>query len=354
MWSKITAFLAAAKVAAVAEAIWAESALKGKSGTEKKAAVIRRVSALITVPWYFAWAKDWCIGKAVDLVVEKLNWATGWDFAGVDISPATVDVVLAPQAVVQASTLNTTTASAALDVDARLNELYAQYNILKPTEAETETEKPETAPPTAPPASAVAAAADKRWEDSIPFILKYEGGDNFTVTNGVPVLKNSAKADKGGLTRMGITIGALKTAYAQGIVSHADITHLTKDEVKKIYKKNYWDAWGWGGLPWPVCLCLLDITVNHGGGGMARIVQRACNALKTGLTVDGKYGPKTKAALFALAATRPGILAEQICYYRRDYYDRIIVASPSQEVFRRGWYNRLSALAAAAGVKSPV
>ena len=48
------------------------------------------------------------------------------------------------------------------------------------------------------------------------------------------------------------------------------------------------------------------------------------------------------------------MLAQMILTKRKNYYDDIISSKPSQSKFRNGWYNRLKALAAAAGVESPV
>ena len=97
-------------------------------------------------------------------------------------------------------------------------------------------------------------------------------------------------------------------------------------------------------------LCLVDITVNHGGGGMARIVQRACNVFGAGLSVDGKYGPKTKAALWDLASKNPKNITEKLCWSREDYYNRIVANNPTQKVFLKGWMNRLAALRKECGV----
>lgn len=344
MWSRVKEYLEKVKALAAEYAIWAERELKGKSGTEKRAAVVRKVSSLIAVPWYLAPIKEWLIGRAVDFVVERLNWGSGWNFAD------TRDVKTAVASVLEPSTHGITAARAyraTEDVDARLNELYERYGILKEESVPAKSDSPPV-----PIANAVSAPA--KWDESIRFVLKWEGPANFTVANGVPKLKPGAAADMGGLTNMGITVSTLAAAKKQGLVCHSDIARLTLEEAKAIYRANFWDKWGWGALPWPVCLCCLDITVNHGPAGMARIVQRACNALGKTLDVDGKYGPKTKAALTDLAATKPTLLAERVCYYRKDYYDRIIRSKPSQEVFRKGWFNRLKALAETAGVKSPV
>ena len=89
---------------------------------------------------------------------------------------------------------------------------------------------------------------------------------------------------------------------------------------------------------------MLDITVNHGGGGMARIAQRACNALGAKLEVDGKYGPKTKSAIFEIAGKNPKSFAVELCNWRADYFNRIVANNPSQKVFLKGWMNRVTEL----------
>jgi lysozyme family protein len=101
-------------------------------------------------------------------------------------------------------------------------------------------------------------------------------------------------------------------------------------------------------------MVVTDSTVNHGRGGVAKIVQRACRELGKDIVVDGKWGAKTQAAVDALSLERPSPFAELILVERKKYYDGIIAASASQAKFRNGWYNRLRALAGTAGIKSPV
>jgi lysozyme family protein len=92
--------------------------------------------------------------------------------------------------------------------------------------------------------------------------------------------------------------------------------------------------------------------VNSGLGGTAKIAQQTCNTFGAGLAVDGKWGPKTKAAVWKYASDPE--FSRLFLVKRKDYYDAIISRDKSQEVFRSGWYNRLKKLALAAGVKSPV
>lgn len=147
----------------------------------------------------------------------------------------------------------------------------------------------------------------EKFKLSIDFTLRWEGGCNFYVINGKPVIKGKAKNDAGGLTAYGITIPTLKAAFKAGIITHNDICRLTPDEAKEIYRKNFWDKYGWGLLEWPVCLCCFDCCVNH--GGFASILQRAVIECGQKVIVDGKFGPQTFAAL---KACDPFILAGAI------------------------------------------
>ena len=181
---------------------------------------------------------------------------------------------------------------------------------------------------------------DEKFERSITFSLKQEGGRNFNIVNGKPVIKNNAKADLGGATAYGITWKTLKTAYKNGIVPHDDICKLTPEEAKKIYRKNYWDRYGWGELSWPVCMCCLDCCINH--GGFASILQRAVIDCGQYIAVDGKFGPKTFAALKNSDSLK---LAKRIYIHRKKYYEKIVANNPSQAVNLKGWMRRADAMA---------
>lgn len=186
--------------------------------------------------------------------------------------------------------------------------------------------------------------AEKNFERAIVFVLDHEGGRNFNVVAGSPVMKQSAKTDKGGPTVYGITMSTLRTAYAAGVVSHRDICKLTQAEAKDIYRKNYWDRYGWGEIEWPACLCCFDCSVNH--GKFAAILQRAATECGHKTIIDGKFGPKTFAAL---KACNPKTLASAIYKQRKKYYEAL-AADPSQTRFLRGWLRRAEDMARTAGV----
>lgn len=74
-----------AKRMAVAYVIWAETELKGKTGAEKKAAVIKKLDDMITLPGWLEWLDDILIGLFIDKVCLVLNLLTGHDFAGLQL-----------------------------------------------------------------------------------------------------------------------------------------------------------------------------------------------------------------------------------------------------------------------------
>lgn len=308
--SKISEMYEKLKVNVVECVVWAEKELSGKSGEEKKAAVKRKLDDMIPLPFYLEWADDLLIDYLIEVVCSQMNAITSRKVETVTDVKKMAAVIDLPEPVLLAEGVTEKS------VDERLEELYKQYNLKAPVESTVKAE----------------GLGNAAYAKSIDFLLKWEGG------------YVDHPNDKGGPTNRGITVPVLKVAYAQGVVKHCDIKALTKEEAMAIYKKNYWNRHGWNELAWPVCAATLDISVNHGARGWALIVQRACNKLGAGLVVDGKYGAKSKAALWSLAKKEPKGLALAICEMKQDYYNRIVAADESQKVFLKGWTNRVNAL----------
>ena len=63
------------------------------------------------------------------------------------------------------------------------------------------------------------------------------------------------------------------------------------------------------------------------------MLQRAANAKKAGLIVDGKIGPKTINAL-------DKVELERVRAYRVLKFAKIVINKPEQEKFWFGWYKR--------------
>ena len=173
------------------------------------------------------------------------------------------------------------------------------------------------------------------------FVLKWEGG-----------LTDDA-ADSGGLTKYGVSWAYLKDIeksrpsvlrdiLGTGTVTRQTIKDLTKDQAWRLFKYSFWDPFKLDEMPLAVALCAYDCNVNHGAGNAMRIIQRAANMLPSvmpKLSVDGKFGPKTRAAMNHLACPS-GIAA--IAAKRQSFYDSIVANRPSQRVFIRGWTRRCS------------
>jgi lysozyme family protein len=157
--------------------------------------------------------------------------------------------------------------------------------------------------------------------------------------------------DPGGETNYGLS----KRAYPD-----LDIRNLTLEQAAQIYRRDYWDAPGFGRLaevaPW-VAIRLFDLGVNCGPVTAGKMLQRAINTILgvdvparrlnpwrekiarlTGgkpLLVDGKVGPVTIEALRLCpcnGAELAALKGEAYIHYAR-----------LNPVFRAGWLERLEA-----------
>lgn len=155
------------------------------------------------------------------------------------------------------------------------------------------------------------------------------------------MLKEKSRNDTDGPTKYGITWGSLCRAYSQGIVSHADITRLTQEEARIIYKANYWMASKADRMKWGLCLVHFDAAVNSGVNGAGRLLQAALNSLGTDLAEDGIVGPKTLAAIDNYPVND---IIRAYLSMRRALYKRIVEHDPRQKVFWDGLMNRLKAI----------
>ena len=60
-----------AKIWAIEQIMWAEVNMRGKTGKEKRDAVIKRLDDMIKLPFYLEWLDDKLIGILVDLCCDK-------------------------------------------------------------------------------------------------------------------------------------------------------------------------------------------------------------------------------------------------------------------------------------------
>lgn len=152
---------------------------------------------------------------------------------------------------------------------------------------------------------------------AIPHIIRWEGG------------YINHPADPGGETNYGIT----KKRYPD-----LDIKNLTQNEAKEIYKRDFWNKGQAYKINSPdTATHYLDLIVNHGRFGGARIVQRALNNIGLKTSIDGVIGPNTLALINKANQKR---LNTEMGKVRIKFYDSLIQKKPEMKVFDKGWKKR--------------
>lgn len=175
----------------------------------------------------------------------------------------------------------------------------------------------------------------------IPIILKHEGG----LTDD-PV-------DRGGITNYGISLKfaqgtqdyELLDIDRDGDIDREDIKKLTKEQAIEVYKKHFWNPFKLDDEPSnSVALLIFDSAVNHGIGGASNLIQKTLVDMGYNISIDGKVGPKTLAALHNADSDE---FINMFLSVRERYYRRIVEKNPSQNRFLRGWLNRIKSLRSA-------
>jgi lysozyme family protein len=151
---------------------------------------------------------------------------------------------------------------------------------------------------------------------SLAHVLKHEGG------------YVNHPSDPGGATNWGITRDTL-AQWRDRHVTIEEVQSLSKEDASLIYKANYWDAAKCASMPSGIALIVFDGAVNHGVGGMAKMLQRSA-----GVSADGAIGPMT---LAAVNAAEPEKLLLEIAAQRMRFYGGL----PTFNVFGLGWSRRL-------------
>ena len=178
------------------------------------------------------------------------------------------------------------------------------------------------------------------------FTAKWEGG-----------LSDDA-ADKGGLTHWGVSYAFLvdfardagNRQFLSGLgvkplpVTHATIRNLEKMQARAIFKREFWEPLHLDDMPVQIGVLLYDAAVNSGRAQSVKLAQRGYNACVPHgikLDVDGILGPLTRAAL---TKTNTEPVRQAICTARENFYKEIVRKNPSQDVFLKGWLNRVADL----------
>lgn len=172
------------------------------------------------------------------------------------------------------------------------------------------------------------------FEIAIPKLLKAEGG------------YVNHPNDTGKETNMGITI---KVAREWGYKE--EMKDLPQELAEFIYKKDYWDKMSLDFIDnQKLAEIMLNLGVHAGVGTASRTLQRALNLLNRNniswldTIVDGIVGNKTREIVNSLSNSDMQYLLKLMVGLQFNRYIEIIEKNPTQEIFIRGWINRVEEL----------
>ena len=169
------------------------------------------------------------------------------------------------------------------------------------------------------------------WEKSCDMVLAHEGG----FTSDPRDKGNSLPDGRAGSTMLGCT-QANWEAYVGHQVTWDDMKKLTKDDVKPLYKKNYWDAVSGDSLPSGVDYAAFDFAINAGPAASRKMIQHAL-----GVTADGVFGSKTLAAIQSSDAKE---LMQKFSDAKTTFYKGL----GNFNVYGKGWLQRVADVQAVA------
>ena len=148
-------------------------------------------------------------------------------------------------------------------------------------------------------------------------VLKHEGG------------YVDHKKDPGGATNLGVT----KRVWEEWVgheVTKDEIKALTRDDVKPLYRKKYWNVCRCDDLPAGLDYVVFDIAVNSGPRQAAKFLQSAVGATADGIIGNGTITCVNRSALSVKE------LIDTICNRRELFYKSL----PTFPTFGHGWLKR--------------
>ena len=162
----------------------------------------------------------------------------------------------------------------------------------------------------------------QNFEKSLHFVLQSEGG---FVDNPL---------DSGGATMKGITLKVFQEYRRNKHLTSEDLRNISNEDIQAIYRQNYWNP-VFGNLLNSGCdYVVFDFAVNSGVGRSVKTLQKV-----VGTSVDGVMGNQTLAAANALDQSS---LIIDFSNAKIKFYEDIVMARPNQNVFLKGWLNRVA------------
>ena len=172
--------------------------------------------------------------------------------------------------------------------------------------------------------------SDVDFDRALVFVLKMEGG------------YANDPDDRGGATNFGVTQKNYDKWRTAQEIDTRDVKLISEDEVRVIYRTQYWQKARCDDLPWPVCLAHFDGFVQHRPRVASQILQRATNYIaRDPLRVDGLVGVMTTEAV---RRQDPRMLSRSIVIERLFFYSRIVERDRTQAKFLKLWRPRMERL----------
>jgi len=136
----------------------------------------------------------------------------------------------------------------------------------------------------------------------------------------------------------GITLKVFQEYKRNNHLSSEDLRNISDEDIQAIYRQNYWNP-VFGNLLNSGCDYLLfDFAVNAGVGRSVKTLQQV-----VGTNVDGVMGNQTLMAANAIDASA---LIIDFSNAKIKFYEDIVMARPNQNVFLKGWLNRVNSVKA--------
>ena len=166
---------------------------------------------------------------------------------------------------------------------------------------------------------------ESNWDKSFDMVIAHEGG----FTNDERDPGNKLPDGRKGSTMLGCT-QANWEKYIGHQVTQDDMKALKKEDVKPLYKRDYWDAVKGDSLPVGVDYAVFDFAINAGGSAARKMIQKAL-----GVTADGSIGPATMKAIQEADGKE---LLEKFSHSKEAFYKSL----PTFSTYGKGWLKRVA------------
>jgi len=179
------------------------------------------------------------------------------------------------------------------------------------------------------------AANDENFKAAIENLFRQEGG-----------YVNDPQ-DKGGATKYGISLNFLKSLGKRGdinndnVVNENDIKIIDKNTAIEIYKKEFWDKYGFHRINNEIIAeTLFDFSVNMGSKSAIKLIQKALN-LHDSKQLSKENGVLDDQTIFLINISNP---LKLMLFFRAVvswHYIQITEKDSSQKKFIYGWLKRV-------------